>query len=329
MKKERVLVTGVCGFIGSHLLEALLKMDLKVIGVDNFDTGSQSNLDAVKRAVGEDLYQANFNFQHGDITHPGDINYLMIGVDTVYHLAARGSVPRSLSDPKGTMDNNVIGTTNVLEAAGKNRVTRVVLASSSSVYGINEDIVKRESHTDEAKSPYAASKQFTEALAALYPKLYPGLETISLRFFNVFGERQNPTGPYAAVIPKWIKAIAKGDTIDVYGDGEQTRDFTYVSNVVQALIRAGSISSCDYADAFFPKVYNVGCGKRTSLVQLASDINQALDRDTMVLWSHKDPRHGDVRESVADISSAMLNLDYKPTVLLMEGLKKTIEEEGI
>lgn len=310
-----ILITGCAGFIGSHLLEKLLlTTDHKIIGIDDFSTGSQKNLDEVCARVGEKNWQ-KFKLRRLCLfdDYPVDL------FDVIIHLAAHGSVPKSIKDPKYCFYNNVRGTYNILEGCRYfNSSRRVVIASSSSVYGTNEDLIKTEANTGQPLSPYAATKQCCESLAQAYWHSY-GIETICLRFFNVFGPRQNPNGPYAAVIPKWINLVKNGKAIEIFGDGEQSRDFTYVDNVVDALIKAGLTEN----EKAFGKSINIATGKPKSLMKLAVTIFNELKKSPEITFLPE--RKGDIKDSCADISLAHELINYEPSVYFENGIKRTVE----
>ena len=315
------LVTGVAGFIGSNLLEILLKLGQKVIGLDNFATGHQHNLDDVRSVVSEQEWR-KFRFIEGDITSLADCHKVCAGVTYVLHQAALGSVPRSIHDPLATHAANVTGFANMLVAAQDAKVRRFVYASSSSVYGDHPGLPKREDHVGEVLSPYAASKHMDEVYAKVFARVY-GLSCVGLRYFNVFGPRQDPDGAYAAVIPRWIGQLLDGQPCQVFGDGETSRDFTYVANAVQANILAATVSSADTRS-----VYNVAFGRRLTLNELFAEIRSTLqkhlpDAPTMDA-EHVDFRHGDVAHSLADIDAAVQTLGYSPLHSPEQGLDATV-----
>jgi UDP-N-acetylglucosamine 4-epimerase len=312
------LVTGAAGFIGSNLVEALLKLDQKVVGLDNFITGHKRNLGHVKMSVGVDRWQ-KFDFVEGDIRNSETCLTVCRGADTVLHQAALGSVPRSLADPFSSNDHNVSGFLNMLISAKECGVRNFVYASSSSVYGDDPGLPKVEGRRGNPLSPYAASKAINELYADVFQRSYD-IKPIGLRYFNVFGRRQDPDGAYAAVMPKWFAALVKGEEIYINGDGETSRDFCYVDNAVQANILAGST---DKGDAM-GKAYNVACGSRTSLNELykmirsevALDLPQANGREPI----YREFRAGDVRHSLADTSLIRKNLGYDPSHTVADGL---------
>ncbi|PSQ53015.1 GDP-mannose 4,6-dehydratase [Halobacteriales archaeon SW_8_65_20] len=302
------LITGVAGFIGSNLARSLLDRGYDVHGVDNFQTGREKNL--------TDLRDTDaFTFHKSDIRDSETMQTVTDGIDYVFHQAAVPSVPRSIDDPVTTTDGNCTGTATVLDAARKADVDTVVVASSSSVYGSTEQLPKVESMTEQPESPYALSKYYTEKLTLQFSDLYD-IDTAALRYFNVFGPRQDPNGEYAAVIPKFLSLMLDGDRPVIYGDGEQSRDFTYIDNAIQANIRAAEANATGEA-------FNVGCGGRVTVNEIVDALNDALDTD--IEPTYDDPRPGDVRHSHADISKAETLLGYDPTVGFMEGLERTIQ----
>src|SRR5258706_8140965 len=305
------LVTGAAGFIGSNLLEALLQLNQRVVGLDNYATGSPDNLDQVRGLVGPEKWK-HFQQMDGDIRDLEVCQCASRGVDYVLHQAALGSVPRSIANPGDSHASNVTGFLNMLIAARDNGVKRLVYASSSSVYGDHPELPKVEDRIGRCLSPYAATKRANELYADVFAKCY-GLETMGLRYFNVFGPRQDPDGPYAAVIPKWIAAMIKNEPIQIHGDGETTRDFCYVANVVQANLLAATVQKKDAIN----ETYNIALHDRTSLNELFG-----LLRDKLLPFYpdlgrcrpiYLDFRPGDVRHSEADISKAERLLGYKPS----------------
>ena len=316
------LITGVAGFIGSNLLEALLRLNQRVIGLDNYTTGSRQNLEQVRELVATRQWK-NFQQIEGDITDASTCARATRGVDFVLHQAALGSVPRSLDRPVDFHSANATGTLNVLLAARDRGVKRLVFASSSSVYGDDPDLPKREDKAGRCLSPYAATKFSGELYAGIFGRHY-GLETICLRYFNVFGPRQDPNGSYAAVIPRWIKALMQNEPVLINGDGETTRDFCYVANVVQANILAATVEDRDAIN----QVYNVAVNARTSLNRLFELLRISLLPDFPHLASIK-PRYqpfrpGDVPHSQADISKATRLLGYAPTHNLEKGIAEAL-----
>jgi UDP-N-acetylglucosamine 4-epimerase len=317
------LVTGVAGFIGSNLAEALLKLNQKVISLDNFATGHRYNLEHIKSAVSEDEWK-NFTFIEGDITNYDTCIEITKGVDIVLHQAALGSVPRSIDNPVVSNNANVTGFLNMLTAAKENGVKRFVYASSSSVYGDSQELPKVESRTGNVLSPYAVTKAVNELYMGVFYKVY-GFESIGLRYFNVFGKRQDPNGAYAAVMPKWIGQILNGEDVYINGDGETSRDFTYIDNVVQANIMAGMTTNTEA----FAKAYNTAAGGRETLNNLYREIANGLKERLPELEIkepiYRDFRAGDIRHSNANIDQARELLGYEPTHTLEEGLKESLD----
>jgi len=314
------LVTGVAGFIGSNLLETLLKLNQRVIGLDNFLTGYQRNLDEVRSIVLPDQWQ-NFRFILGDIRDLSTCRKACEGVDHVLHQAALGSVPRSIEDPIATNENNLVGFLNILVSARNAGVRRFVYASSSSVYGDNPDLPKKENAIGGLLSPYAVTKQVNETYADVFARVY-GFASIGLRYFNVFGPRQDPDGPYAAVIPKWFSSLIRNEAIYIYGDGETSRDFCFVENAVQANVLAAVATDQDALN----QVYNIAYGERTTLNELFELIRaQVAAGCTSVAKTepiYKDFRPGDIRHSLADIHKARTLMGYEPRYSVHDGLKK-------
>ncbi|HEY0060992.1 MAG TPA: SDR family oxidoreductase [Telluria sp.] len=315
------LVTGAAGFIGSNLVEALLKLGQQVTGLDNFATGHQRNLDEVRELVGARAW-ANFRFIEGDIRKLGDCVAACEGVDFVLHQAALGSVSRSIQDPITTNDTNVTGFLNMLTAARDAKVRRFVYAASSSTYGDHPDLPKVEAVIGNPLSPYAVTKYVNELFADVFGRCY-GTETIGLRYFNVFGPRQDPHGAYAAVIPQWIAALIENRDLFINGDGETSRDFCFIDNVVQANL----LSAMAPASAA-NEVYNVALNERTSLNQLHAMMRDLLSSKYPHVASHqpqfKDFRAGDVRHSQADISKAETLLGFAPTHRIGEGMEQAM-----
>ena len=381
-KPKTWLVTGCAGFIGSHLIETLLKLNQNVVGLDNFATGHRKNLALVRKSVGEKAWK-RFHFIRGDIRKLADC-YRAFGlrpqhpalrtqhplprtqhqkfktlnsrfkIDIALHQAALGSVPRSIKDPLSTHEVNVTGFVNMLVAARDAGAKRFVYASSSSVYGDSRELPKREDRIGNQLSPYAVSKYANELYAKVFGRCY-GLETIGLRYFNVFGPRQDPNGPYAAVIPRWIAAIQKGMPAQIYGDGKTSRDFCYVDNVVQANLLAGLTKN----KGALNQAYNIACGTRTSLNQLYSLISkvfrvtkQPVTRSQSASKNKLDiknsgsfvGRHltksiqppkraylkfriGDIRDSLADISNAKLGMGYNNAIKIKTGISRLFDTE--
>jgi nucleoside-diphosphate-sugar epimerase len=302
----RYLVTGGAGFIGSHLAEALLERGDEVRVLDNLSTGKLTNLDGLRERL---------EFVEGSITDLETTRRCCEGVDVVFHEAALASVPRSVDDPVASNDVNVTGTLNLLVASRDAGVRRVVYASSSSIYGDTPDLPKREDMAPSPQSPYAAGKLAAENYCTVFSALY-GLECVSLRYFNVFGPRQDPNSQYAAVVPLFISAIFEGRAPVIFGDGEQSRDFTYVANVVDANILA---SDCPEAAG---AVFNIACGSTTTVNSLLEKLQSVAGTD--VAPEHAAARPGDVRHSYADVSRAVEVLGLAPGVSLEEGLELTV-----
>ncbi len=314
------LVTGVAGFIGSNLLEKLLKLNQTVIGLDNFATGYQKNLDEVCSLVSETQWQ-RFTFIEGDIRDFGTCLSASQDVDYVLHQAALGSVPRSIADPITSNAANVTGFLNMLEAAKQNEVESFVYAASSSTYGDHPALPKVEENIGNPLSPYAVTKYVNELYADVYNRTY-GFKCIGLRYFNVFGRRQDPDGAYAAVIPKWTASMIKGEQVFINGDGETSRDFCYIENTVQMNILAAT--GDDEAKA---EVYNVAVGDRTTLNELYASIKHALiDNGVNVALEaeYRDFRAGDVRHSQADVSKAKNKLGYAPQFRIQQGITEAM-----
>lgn len=307
------LVTGCAGFIGSNILEFLLTNNQKVVGLDNFSTGFRRNLDDVRSIVGDKW--SNFEFIEGDIRDFATCVMATKGVNIVLHQAALGSVPRSINDPITSHNVNVTGFLNVLKACVDNKVRRIVYASSSSVYGDHPDLPKQESVIGNQLSPYAVTKYSNELYAGVFAKTY-GLETIGLRYFNVFGKRQDPDGAYAAVIPLWFKAVINNEAPYINGDGETSRDFCYINNVVQMNVKAGITDNKNAVN----KVYNVACGTQTTLNQLFDYIRTIVDANSTLTPIYREFRGGDVRHSLANISQASSLVGYEPQYQVLDGL---------
>jgi len=312
------LVTGVAGFIGSNLLETLLKLDQNVVGLDNFSTGFQHNLDEVQSLVGEESWR-RFHFIEGDIRELATCHRACRGVDYVLHQAALGSVPRSLEDPITTNENNISGFLNMLVAARDADVARMVYAASSSTYGDHPDLPKVEDKIGNPLSPYAVTKLVDELYARVFARTY-AFATIGLRYFNIFGRRQDPDGAYAAVIPKWFAGLLGQETVYINGDGETSRDFCYIDNCVQANIMAATANNPEAVD----QVYNVAYGERTSLNELYALIQQRVQTcfppAAEARAVYRDFRAGDVRHSLADIGKARRLIGYEPQYSIISGL---------
>lgn len=313
------LVTGVAGFIGSNLLESLLKNDQQVIGLDNFLRGKQQNIDDVLLQLPKEKTK-NFTFVEGDIRDYKTCEEVTRGVDYVLHQAALGSVPYSLNDPIMMNDINVTGFLNLLRAAEQNKVSRFVYASSSSVYGDSNELPNIESHIGNLLSPYAVSKRTNELYGIAFHRCY-NISTIGLRYFNVFGPRQDPESMYAAVIPLWTRSLLKNQPCYINGDGLNSRDFCYVDNVVQANIKA-ALTQNFHA---YGEVFNVAFGKRTNLLELYTLIKGYLGIDEKIQPLHREKRPGDILHSLANIDKAKHLLGYNPLFSLEDGLKITAE----
>jgi UDP-N-acetylglucosamine/UDP-N-acetylgalactosamine 4-epimerase len=321
-QRYRWLVTGAAGFIGSHLVEALLELGQQVTGLDNFLTGHRHNLDSVRRALGPDAWR-RFTLLEGDIRDLGCCRRACNGVDFVLHEAALGSVTRSIDDPVLSNDINIGGFLNILLAARDSAVRRVIYAASSATYGDQAELPKQEERIGQPLSPYALTKYANELYASVFARCY-GTETIGLRYFNIYGPRQDPDGAYAAVIPQWIAALLANAPVTINGDGESSRDFCYVGNAIQANLLAALAERPEALN----QVYNVALNARTSLNELYQMLRGQLAEQFPQLQEHR-PRHGDfrtgdVRHSQADISKAARLLGYAPTHDLARGLKQTL-----
>lgn len=315
------LITGVAGFIGSNLLETLLKLNQNVVGLDNFATGHQYNLDEVQNLVKPEQWE-NFKFYKGDIRNFEDCQKACAGVDYVLHQAALGSVPRSIADPITTNAANITGFLNILTAARDARVKSFTYAASSSTYGDHPALPKVEDNIGKPLSPYAVTKYVNELYAEVFARTY-GFKTIGLRYFNVFGKRQDPNGAYAAVIPKWTAAIIAGDDVFINGDGETSRDFCFIENTVQANILAATTQN----DEAKNQVYNVAVGDRTTLNDLFNAIKAALNKNSVTYTKepvYRDFRAGDVRHSQASIVKIEQYLDYVPQFKIASGIQLAI-----
>lgn len=315
------LVTGVAGFIGSHLLEQLLKLGQKVVGLDNFSTGNRNNLTLVQQAVSSEQWDG-FEFLEGDIQEFSTCQQVVKNVDYVLHQAALGSVPRSLETPLITNASNITGFLNMLEASRQAKVKRFVYAASSSTYGDHPGLPKVEEAIGNPLSPYAVTKYVNELYASVFGKCYQ-VQSVGLRYFNVFGPRQDPNGAYAAVIPKWIGSLISGEQVYINGDGETSRDFCYVANAVQANLLAAT----QPIETISP-VYNVAVGDQTTLNQLFEKIKARLATYNNVMSeakvAYQDFRDGDVRHSLADISKIGTQLGYHPEFRINQGLDQTV-----
>lgn len=314
------LITGVAGFIGSNLLEELLLLNQKVVGLDNFATGFQHNLDEVQGLVNEDQWQ-NFTFIKGDIRNLEDCQAACIDIDYVLHQAALGSVPRSIADPINTNDTNISGYLNMLVAARDATVASFTYAASSSTYGDHPALPKVEDAIGNPLSPYAVTKYVNELYADVFSRTY-NFKTIGLRYFNIFGKRQTPDGAYAAVIPKWTAAMIKGEDVYINGDGDTSRDFNFIENAVQANILAATAN-----DEARNQVYNVAVGGRTTLNTLFLALKEHLSANGVSYIQeavYRDFRAGDVRHSQADISKIQNALGYAPQFDIIQGIEKAM-----
>ena len=314
------LITGVAGFIGSNLLEHLLKLNQRVVGLDNFATGHQHNLDEVRSLVAPEQW-SNFTFIEGDIRNLDDCAKACTGVDYVLHQAALGSVPRSINDPITTNETNISGFLNMLVAARDAGVKSFTYAASSSTYGDHPALPKVEENIGKPLSPYAVTKYVNELYADVFARTY-GFKTIGLRYFNVFGKRQDPNGAYAAVIPKWTAAMVRGEDVFINGDGETSRDFCFIENAVQANLLAAVAD-----ESAKNEVYNVAVGDRTTLNDLFAALKAALAGNGVVYEKdpvYRDFRAGDVRHSQADVSKAAGKLGYAPEYRINEGIAKAM-----
>ena len=311
------LVTGVAGFIGSNLLEKLLKLNQTVVGLDNFATGHQHNLDEVKSLVSEAKWD-KFRFIKGDIRDYATCETAVKGVDYVLHQAALGSVPRSIADPNTTNAANITGFLNMLQASKEEGVASFTYAASSSTYGDHPALPKVEENIGNPLSPYAVTKYVNELYATVFAKTY-GFKSIGLRYFNVFGCRQDPNGAYAAVIPKWTASMINGEEVFINGDGETSRDFCYIENVIQM-----NLLSATTEDENKDNVFNVAVGDRTTLNELFDSIKDALNNNNFEVSAtpnYRDFRVGDVRHSQADISKSKNMLGYSPKFRISEGIE--------
>ncbi|MDA9916725.1 NAD-dependent epimerase/dehydratase family protein [Gammaproteobacteria bacterium] len=315
------LITGVAGFIGSNLLETLLKLNQKVVGLDNFSTGNENNLKEVQGLVSKKQW-ANFTFIKGNISNLKSCQLACQGIDYVLHQAAIGSVPRSIKDPINTNKSNITGFLNMLVAAKDANVKNFVYAASSSTYGDHKKLPKKEHIIGNPLSPYAVTKYVNELYADVFNKAYE-FNSIGLRYFNVFGKRQTPNSTYAAVIPKWIHAIIKSEEIFINGDGKTSRDFCFIENAIQANILAATNTN----KKAFNNIYNIALGDRTSLNELYAMLQSAINKQSNIKHSkliYRDFRAGDVKHSQADISKARNLLGYRPTHKVKPGIDETI-----
>ena len=309
------LVTGGAGFIGSNLVETILRAGDDARVLDDFSTGRRENLEDAGRWAGEG--GGSFTLIEGDIRDESTVREAVAGVDFVLHQAAMPSVPRSVRDPVNSNEVNVRGTLLLLQAARESGVRRFVFASSSSIYGESEELPKRETMRRAPISPYGLQKMTAESYCGLFHALY-GLPTVALRYFNIFGPRQDPGSEYSAVIPKFIEAIRNDGSPTIHGDGEQTRDFTYIDNAVQANLKA-----CTAGEAAFGRTFNVGCGDRISLNGLVEQLYAFAGKPPQAV--HGPPREGDIKHSLAAIDAAREALGYAPTVDIADGLRRTWE----
>jgi len=317
---KKWLITGVAGFIGSNLLEILLSLGQTVVGIDNFSTGYRRNLEEVHSVVSDQQWN-QFQFIEGDIRNPQDCDRGCRDCDFVLHQAALGSVPRSIDDPQLTNENNITGFLNMLVAARDNRVQRFVYAASSSTYGDHPGLPKVEDRIGKPLSPYAVTKYVNELYGDVFSRTY-GMEIIGLRYFNIFGKRQDPQGAYAAVMPKWFAGLLNDEEIFINGTGETSRDFCYIDNCVQANI----LAACSDSKNAVNQVYNVAFGEQTNLNELFGLIREqvaihkpeAANRQA----TYRDFRAGDIMHSLADISKARQLLGYEPQYSIREGLKE-------
>ena len=313
---RRWLVTGAAGFIGSHIVERLLSLGQTVVGLDNLSAGHRANLPAPT---------AGWTFIEGDIREPLVCRAACEGVELVLHQAALGSVPRSIEDPIRTHQSNVDGFLNILVAARDAKVKRFVYASSSSVYGDAPKLPKREGEEGRLLSPYAVSKAINETYARNFEKVY-GLKTVGLRYFNVFGPRQDPNGAYAAVVPRWLAALSRGEACEIFGDGLTSRDFCFVANAVQVNLLAAIVEGEGVTDS----VYNVSVGGRTTLLELYEQLRARVAKKVPSVASLQPKlsgfRSGDIRDSQADISRAQTKLGYVPTHTIEQGLDVTVTQ---
>ncbi len=304
----KYLVTGGAGFIGGHLAEELVRRGHQVRILDNFSSGKEENIAKCKDKI---------ELLRGDICDLETIKKAVPGVNGIFHQAAMASVPRSIREPVATNEANTNGTLNLLVAARENGVRRFIMASSSSIYGNSAVLPKVETMAIDPLSPYALQKAAGELYVRMFYPLY-GLETVALRYFNIFGPRQDPKSEYAAVIPRFATAMIRENAPTIYGDGEQSRDFTYVENAV-----AANIAAMDAPASACGQTYNIGCGERFTLNQVVTNINEILG--TNISPKYEPERAGDVKHSLADISAAQRNLGYHPAISFNEGLRRTVE----
>jgi len=320
MSPKKWLITGVAGFIGSNLLETLLELNQVVVGLDNFSTGHHHNLDEVRSSVSKKLW-SHFSFIEGDIRNRKDCDAACDGCDYVLHQAALGSVPRSIDDPQLTNDNNINGFLNMLVASRDNEVKRFIYAASSSTYGDHPDLPKIEERIGKPLSPYAVTKYVNELYGDVFARTY-NMEIIGLRYFNIFGKRQDPEGAYAAVMPKWFAGLLNDKEIFINGTGETSRDFCYIDNCVEANL----LAACTDNDEALNQVYNVAYGEQTNLNDLFRLIREQVacvkPEVAHRRATHRDFRAGDVMHSLADIGKARRLLGYEPAFSIQDGLKE-------
>jgi UDP-N-acetylglucosamine 4-epimerase len=318
------LVTGAAGFIGSHLVENLLLLDQKVVGIDNFSGGSKENLKAIQKSVGAERYTSNFGFIEGDICDFKSCQKVCEGVDYVLHQASLVSVPRSFQDPIGTHNSNVTGTLNLMWACVESKVERFVFASSAAVYGDYQGLPNKEEQLGKQQSPYAVGKYICELYAQNFYDSYQ-LETIGLRYFNIYGPRQCVDDPYAVVIPGFVREILNNKPVQIYGDGNTTRDFCFIDNVVQA----NFLSALTESKKSFGQTFNVSCSEQISIFELYQLIKNYFNRqypETEVLQPvYKDFRTGEIRHSLGDISRIVADMGYQPSHLIGDGLPITLD----
>ena len=320
---KKWLITGVAGFIGSNLLETLLSLNQEVVGLDNLSTGHQHNLDEVQALLPSTQW-SKFKFLEGDITNIDHCILCCDGVDYVLHQAALGSVPRSIVSPISTNQTNIDGFLNMLVAARDAKVSRFIYAASSSTYGNHTGLPKQEDHIGKPLSPYAVTKLVNELYAEVFASIY-GLKSIGLRYFNVFGRRQDPMGAYAAVIPRWINSMLADEIIYINGDGETSRDFTYIDNIIQLNLLAAT----NQKDAADNQIFNAAAAGQTSLNQLHGYLAHLIESKASSIKIQKpiyrEFRAGDVKHSLADISKAVNLLGYEPTHQIQDGLNESVD----
>ena len=319
--KYRWLITGVAGFIGSNIAEFLILSGQKILGIDNFITGKKENIEELLTISKNNI--GDFSFEEGDICSINFCLKKLEGIDFVIHQAALGSVPRSIERPLNSHKNNVESHLNIMEASRIKNVKKVIYASSSSVYGDYLSLPKVEKEIGAPLSPYAATKRINEIYADVYFRCF-GLKNIGIRYFNIFGKRQDCNSSYAAVIPKWIKRMLSGESVDIYGDGETTRDFCHVKNAVYMNI----IAALSKERGLYGKVLNCACGQKTSLNQLYLILRKLIENRTNISALdpiYRDIREGDIRESLADYSLAKKFLDYRPLVFFEKGIEMSVD----